>query len=232
MTRKIIEKLLGPEWVDFMAPFMESKEFDSILEQLKALKATGETIFPPQAQIFRAFMEVPLSKVRIVILGMDPYPNEGYASGLAFGHLNNMKKTPSMEKIIEAVESDCYSGLDFNIKDFDTELLHWCKQGILLLNSSLTVKEDVPGSHAAIWKPFTTYFVETMNAVKKDVIWNAWGKQAQSFMPAVNVFTNYVNFSEHPSNAAKEKRAWDTKCFSRTNAIITANSLGDKIKWL
>lgn len=227
-----IEKLFGPTWVDFMTPFVNSPEFAKILADLKAAKTAGDVIYPAQKNIFRAFIETPLDHVRVIILGQDPYPGEDLANGLAFAHANNMTKPASMVKIMAAVEKDGYGGLALTeMIEFKPDLMHWAKQGVLLLNSSLTLKAGTPGSHAEIWKPFTTYVVKTLSEVKKAMIWNCWGKEAQSFMTNVDIFQNFVLHQDHPSNAARQNKEWEVVCFSKTNAIIVGNRLGDKIKW-
>lgn len=231
LTRDQIEKFFGPEWVDFFTPFVQSKEFTTLMSALADKKKAGEIIYPAQKDIFRAFKETPLSQLRVVILGMDPYASEGYANGLAFAHLKNMKPARSMEMIIDAIEVDVYNGLKFDKKHFNTELTQWTEQGILLLNSSLTVQKDNPGSHNAIWEPFMEYFCKTLTTVKKSIINLAWGKQAQSYMKHIDIFTNFVNYSEHPAAAARKGEPWNTKAFSWTNAVIIGNKLGEPIKW-
>jgi uracil-DNA glycosylase len=97
------------------------------------------------------------------------------------------------------------------------------------------VKADSPGSHSEIWAPFTEHVCKTLTKVKKNLIWLAWGKQAQSFMTHVDIFSNFVLMSDHPSKAAKEKQEWKTNDFSMVNTILTANKTSiensELIKW-
>lgn len=231
MQRQVAAKHFGEEWVDFMSGFTSTETFSNILATLKKEKGEGTVIFPEPANVFRAFRETPLSKVRVVILGQDPYPREGYANGLAFAHAPQLKIAASLEKIIDAIEVDCYDGLNFDKPKFDTTLSHWTKQGVLLLNTALTVKQDVIGSHTELWKPFTEYVCATLSKVSKAMIWLAWGNEAQSFIKEINPFENFIFNFQHPSAAARAKEPWKCNHFSLTNAVITKNNLGDKITW-
>lgn len=231
MNKETIIKYFGEEWVDFMIPFVSSEIFSNIMATLKKEKAEGTVIYPEPGKVFRCFKELPLSKVRVIIIGQDPYPKEGYATGLAFGHAKNLKTAASLEKIIDSVEKDAYGGLNFNKPSFDTTLESWAKQGVLLLNTALTVKDSTPGSHAELWKPFIEHFVKTMNLIAKDIIWLSWGSPAQNFTKDVNPFTNFLFSHSHPAKAAIQKEDWDCKHFSLTNACIVKNGLGEKIVW-
>lgn len=241
LTRSLIEKHFGASWVDFMSEFAESEQMDTILNTLKAQKASGVTILPDTSIVFRAFRETPLDQVRVVIVGQDPYPRLGYPNGLAFGHgleakLNNVivptPLAPSLAKIIDAVEVDCYSGLMLEKASFDTTLESWSKQGVLLLNAALTVVENTPASHAELWRDFTTFVLEKLFRVKRSVIALGWGTNAADALKVVNPFFHFMPTTcEHPSAAAKAGRPWPCKHFSETNAVIIANRLGDTIKW-
>jgi uracil-DNA glycosylase len=241
MTREKIEQYFGPEWLDFMAPFMTSKDYwDPINSHLVELTKQKIKFAPGIGQIFRCFKEVPLSKVRVVILGQDPYTAEGYANGLAFAHPKSKKVAPSLAKIIDGIAQDAY-GKAIPLPQaehdvFDCELSTWPAQGILLLNTALTVLEgkatEVAGSHEDLWRPFTTYVVKELALVRRDLIWLPWGQKAQAFTKDISFVTHFTRNAEHPSNAAREKRDWKHgNSFSFTNAVITGNGLGDKIKW-
>lgn len=235
MNRNQIADFFGHEWVDFMAPFVDSPEMDKILVELsRQRKEEGKSIFPSKgAEVFRCFKETPLSQVRVVLLGQDPYFKAGYANGIAFGMADTTMRTPpSLEKIINAVEKDAYGGLNFDKPNFDKTLVSWCKQGVLMLNSALTAVENKGGEHLQLWQPFAEYVIKTMQQVKKQIIYLAWGAEARDNMKSVNTFFDYMPPSvNHPSWAAREQVEWDIKHFSLTNAIITANKLGEPIDW-
>lgn len=246
MTREKIESYFGPEWVDFMVGFMQSEEWTKIEDELKRLTKEKIPFTPGVSSMFRCFKELPLSKVKVVLIGQDPYPTSGgspvskpYANGLAFSHAKDLKIAPSLQMIIDAVEADCYNGLNFDKPGFNTELTQWVEQGVLLLNTALTVPlpvgeqkvSDVAGKHADLWKPFTEYVLKQFGAITRDKIFLAWGAKAQEFTKSISVFNHFVFMHEHPAAAAREKRAWVCKHFSTTNACIIANKLGDTIKW-
>jgi uracil-DNA glycosylase len=232
MNRTQIEKHFGESWVDFMSPFVETPEFDAILTKLKEEKAAGKVVFPEPALVFRAFRETPLPTVKVIIMGQDPYPKAGYSTGLAFGIPKDINPIPpSLLKIVDAVEVDVYSGMNLEKPAFDVTLESWAKQGVLLLNSALTVCEKEPGTHQELWKPFMKFVMDRVNVVCKDVIVLTWGTAAADICTDVNIFTNYnPPKCEHPSAAAHGKRAWPCKHFSTANAILTA-SKREKIKW-
>lgn len=232
MKREKIAETFGEEWVDFMAPFVQSDKFPAILKQLREEKADGKVIFPEATNVFAAFRSVPLSKVRIVVLGQDPYPLAGYANGLAFSHVMTKKVSPSLEAVIDAIEVDCHDGLKFDKEQFDTTLQHWVDQGILLLNTAFTVREKEANSHADLWHDFTEYVAKTLSDVTRNKIFLAWGKSASKFIEHIHFVKHYTFATDHPSNAKRERRPWDCKHFSLVNTVITANELGEKIKWM
>lgn len=231
MQRDTLIKQVGESWADLLAPFAATDTFDGIFAQLKKEKAEGAAIYPAGPNVFRAFRETPLDKVRVILLGMDPYPKEDYANGLAFGHASNLKKAASLEKIIDAVEVDAYAGLNFEKNNFDTTMETWAKQGILMLNTALTVKDSTPGSHTELWNEFTKEVITKLAMISRNLIWLAWGSQAQVVTKDINPFEHFLFTAEHPSKAAKEKKPWSCNHFSIVNSCITINKLGDKIIW-
>lgn len=237
MNRKDIETHFGSEWVDFMAPFVESSEMNTILAELRKQTQEGKVIAPAGLGVFRAFRETPLSQVRVIIVGQDPYSIRGYATGIPFGVDNAELNTPqSLVKIIDAVEVDAYGGLNFNKPDFDRSLVSWCKQGVLMLNAALTVPEgppvDMAGQHLALWKPFVSYVISKIQVIKRTSIFIAWGSDARDILSNVDTFMNIMPANcVHPSYAARQKAPWECRHFSIINSIIIANKLGDPIKW-
>lgn len=238
MNRDLIAKHFGPTWVDFMAPFVDSADFDNILAELKRIKTADPNnpvaVFPEPANVFRCFRETPLDQMRVIIVGQEPYIKAGYNTGLAFGIPKDAPKLPpSFQKIVDAVEVDCYSGLNLDKANFDVTLESWAKQGVLLLNSALTVEQDKGGSHIELWKPFVKFFFDRLNVVCKDIIICPWGSIAGDL--AVDAVMFYQHFLqpkfEHPSAAAQRKEPWKCNHFSAVNAIITAHRKGELIKW-
>jgi uracil-DNA glycosylase len=219
-----------------LIPYMSSDKMDTILNILKAEKAEGRNILPEQKLIFRAFRETPLRDVRVIILGQDVYPSPEHACGLAFSIPPNVKIPASLTQIFQAIEEDVYAGLDLKADPATRtgDLTYLCKQGVLLLNAAFTVEQGQSGIHLDLWKPFIHYVIAALQFVKRNLIWLAWGGKAEDIINTeVSIFqhNHFVLKEEHPVAASRDKRKWKTDHFSRTNAIIIANKLGEPIKW-
>lgn len=237
MDHEKLIRVVGQEWSKLLKPFMVKEHgatecpYDAIVNYLKAEQVAGNIYYPEGQHVLRCFKETPLENVRVVILGQDPYPRAGYANGLAFG-TDNKDMPPSLKFIFEGIEKDVYSGLDFNIEIKDKTLAAWARQGVLLLNTALTVKADTPGSHTDIWMPFTEYLIKAIPEIKKQIIWIGLGAPARKALEKINPFTQFVFLAEHPSFANKEKRAWKhNNVFTKTNLAIKMNQLGEQIEW-
>lgn len=206
------KKQLG-DWYSEFKPFWESPGMNEIIQQITQ-EYKNYKIYPEPQNIFKAFELCPFKSLKAVILGMDPY-NDGQALGLAFG-VNSLKINPSLRKIHEAIERECYNGL---LVEFDYTLEYLAKQGVLLLNTALTVREKQPGSHMKIWEPFTQGLLALISC-KKDLIWFLWGKHAQKMRDFIYGEPE-IYFAEHPSYAARLGRPWETNGqFYKTNHII------------
>lgn len=234
MTREQAEKLFET-WTDLLWPFVSSPEMDKILAELKKQKAEGISILPEQPLIFRCFKETPLDTLRFVVIGQDPYPSKGVPNGLAFSTNPGIETPKSLEIIYKAIAKDAGP----SEQPRDNDLTYLCKQGGLLLNTALTVVEKKPNSHSDIWRPFTTFLVKRLSECTRGIIWFAWGKDAQIVAKDVDIFAggHFVCAEEHPvaalyrgKNSGTEP-VWEATCFSKANAIITANRLGEHIKW-
>lgn len=243
MKAEVIQKAFD-SYADLVYPFASTEKMDRILETLRADQTSGRLVFPQGLAAFKAFQATPLNKVRIVLIGMDPYPRPEFATGLAFSCPPETKTLPpSLEVIFKKIESGSYNGLNLNtgssVSNPNPDLTRWADQGILLLNSALTVGTDPSdnlvksGVHVELWKPFTTYFIKALNEVKRNLIFIAWGEHAKEVVREVDIFTNshFVITSEHPVNAKRHNREWETDTFDRVNAIIKASNLGEPIVW-
>jgi len=235
LSRDKIAAQVG-DYTDLLIPYMASEKMDTILNILKDEKKEGKIILPEQKNIFRAFKETPLRDVRVIILGQDVYPSPEHACGLAFSVPAGIKLPASLTQIFQAIEADVYAGLDLKGDPVNRtgDLTYLCKQGVLLINAALTVEQGQSGIHLELWKPFIHYFVASLQFVKRGLIWLAWGAKAEMIINTeVNIFqhNHFVLKEEHPVAASREKRVWKTDHFSRTNAIITANRLGEPIRW-
>jgi uracil-DNA glycosylase len=264
MKYEVLVKQVGQQWADFLKPFMCPDEngkcpYDEIGGYLKTQYEGGKKIYPTEKHdIFRAFRETPMEKLRVVILGTEPYNRPGHANGLAFGSLQQEYKDlpKSLMAIYEAIEQDVYNGFDQTrpqrtgtpgrpVINNETFIDDWPTQGVLMLNCALTTEEKQDEAHVAIWKPFTDFVLSNLWRIKRDIVFLAWGNTAidavrykgspenDSTQPTggVNIFQAFVLTTEHPTDAIKQKRPWKTDHFSRTNVIINANSLGEQIRW-
>ena len=152
-------------------------------------------VFPPPKQVFRAFDLCPFDKVRVVIVGQDPYHSRGQANGLSFAVDESVRIPPSLQNIFKEIKADL--GID-PIQSGD--LTRWAKQGVLMLNAVLTVRAATPASHKGKgWEQFTDAVIHKLNKEKKDVVYMLWGKYAQEKGETIDVFDNLVLTSGHPS---------------------------------
>jgi len=236
LSRALVEQHVGAEWTDLLLPFMASEHMDKILTKIREDKTAGKKVIPAVGNVFRAFRETPLSQVRVVIIGQDVYPKETYSTGIAFGVPESIAPPESLRQIIKAIENDAYAGLNLEPgpNGFDRTLVSWTKQGVLMFNCALTTIEGASGEHQETWRPFAEYVVAALSETKRRLIWLAWGAPAKQITKDINQYLqdHYLLTAEHPSFAGREKRQWTVDHFTRTNAIIIANKLGEPIKWL
>lgn len=226
---KLIEKLKPSGWANKLKGFVQSSDFDKILEVLYKLKEEGKRFTPPLKQVFRAFEECPHDKLKVIIIGQDPYPHLGVADGLAFSCGNTNKIQPSLKNIFDAIESTVYQ--EFPTHQ-DPDLKRWANQGVLLLNSALTCQIDKVGSHYAIWKDFIAYTMDILNYTDTGLTFVLMGKQAQELEGLIGDH-HYIIKVSHPASAAYTKTVWDCgNMFNEINKIINGqNGPEFKINW-
>lgn len=158
--------------------------------------------------------------------------NEPNACGLAFSVDRDSNFPPSLEMIYTGIENDVHDGLNLNsFPRTSGDLSYLSKQGVLLLNSALTVQENKSKSHLELWQPFMNYLIEALQSVRKELIFLLWGSEAKKFDKLINPITHFVLTADHPASAAYKGSIWRTNNFSRTNSIININNLGDIIRW-
>lgn len=152
-------------------------------------RKTLPTIYPPKHQVFRAFEVTPPDKVKVVILGQDPYPTHGYANGLAFAINPDMfhEVPPSLLYIFQSLDRD-YGPF----WKTDTSLLSWAQQGVLLLNTALTVEHGKAGSHSLLWREFTEYVISFISNKKSNIVFMLWGSDACSFEAFIKNKDNHL----------------------------------------
>lgn len=172
-------------------------------------------VYPPQEQIFSAFDKTPLDQVRVVILGQDPYHEAGQANGLAFSVNPGTKMPPSLRNIFKELKDDLGGELRTN-----TDLSDWAEQGVLLLNTSLTVIESQANSMAKLWEPFTDSAIRLLNEQERPIVFVLWGNNARKKKSTIDVSRHYVIESAHPSPLSANRGFFGSKPFSKTNQIL------------
>lgn len=187
-----------------------------------------KNIFPKKKEVFKSFFLTSFKKLKVVILGQDPYHNKNQADGLAFSVPQGSKIPPSLRNILKELSFDLKKV--FFTKN-NGSLDHWAKQGVLLLNTILTVEENKPSSHKGIgWEKFTDLVISIISKYKKEVIFLLWGAYAQKKISRINLRKHYVLCASHPSPFSANKGFFGCKHFSKTNKILV--SIGEKpIDW-
>lgn len=175
----------------------------------------GCNVYPPQEQIFSAFDKTPLDQVRVVILGQDPYHEANQANGLAFSVNSGTKTPPSLRNIFKELKDDLGEDLRTN-----TDLSDWAEQGVLLLNTSLTVIEGQANSMARLWEPFTDAIIQLLNKQEHPIVFVLWGNNARKKKSIIDVSRHYVIESAHPSPLSANRGFFGSKPFSKTNQIL------------
>ncbi|HBF28958.1 uracil-DNA glycosylase [Rhizobium sp.] len=206
---------------EFEQPHMQSlKQF--LLEE----KQAGKHIFPKGAEYFRALDLTPIGQVRVVILGQDPYHGAGQAHGLCFSVQPGVRIPPSLLNIYKEMESDL--GIARANHGF---LEHWARQGVLLLNSVLTVEEGRAGSHQGKgWERFTDRIIHAVAEEREHVVFILWGAYAQKKAAFVDPKRHLVLKSVHPSPLSAHNGFFGSKPFSKTNAYLQSHGL-EPIDW-
>lgn len=179
------------------------------------------TCYPPQQQIFEAFNKTTLDKVKVVIIGQDPYHGIGQANGLSFSVNNAIPNPPSLKNIFKEIETDF--GNSYNTENGNLE--KWANQGVLLLNAVLTVRAGAAGSHQNKgWEKFTDAVIDILAKEKQDLVFLLWGGYAKRKGRKIDTFRHLVLTSGHPSPLSANRGYWfGNKHFSQTNTYLVAH---------
>lgn len=184
-----------------------------------------EIVFPPKGNILRALELTDYDSVKVVILGQDPYHGVGEANGLSFSVNNGIKLPPSLKNIYKELYDD------LGIKRDSGDLSDWAREGVLLLNSVLTVKKDTPLSHSKIgWQIFTDAIIEKINQKNEPVVFILWGSYARSKKNLITNKKHLIIESSHPSPFSANTGFFQSRPFSRTNDFLRKNNIKE-IKW-
>jgi len=225
LDKEKLISLFGLEWYEALSEYISGKDFYQLACKISQLRLTKE-IYPSRENIFRCFRETPYNKVKTVLLAMDPY-HDGSADGLAFS--NSMSKTisPSLRNILKEIDDEYPENKELitHGKLDPQDLSRLAKQGVLLLNSSLTVEKGKAGSHLELWKPFTIKILQTLNT-KNDIIWLFLGKESQIYAKFATNITHSVLKVSHPAAELYKPNAgfFGSNCFRECNNQLLARN--------
>ena len=207
---------LEPEWKEELKDFFERAEFAK-LRALVREEYENKKVFPKHEDVFRAFELTPFSKVRVVILGQDPYHNDGQAHGLSFSVPTGVALPPSLKNIYKEIESDLGIKKDFTNGNLES----WAEQGVFLLNAMLSVVAHTPASHQKIgWEAFTDYVIKTISDKQEHVVFMLWGNFARSKKGLIDTNKHLVLESPHPSPFSAYTGFFGCKHFSQCNTYL------------
>jgi len=208
-------------WKKELAPEFEQPYFTEIVRFLKKEKQEGKVIYPPGPLIFNAFNSTPFDRVRVVIIGQDPYHNPGQAHGLSFSVPRGVPPPPSLVNIFKEIHDDL--GLPVPAHG---NLEHWAAQGVLLLNAALTVEAHQPMSHSrAGWHHFTDSVIRHISAHREHVVFMLWGRFAQGKSELIDPSKHLLLKAPHPSPLSAHAGFFGCRHFSKTNAWLEAHHI-------
>ena len=216
-----MEVKIEASWKEVLSNVFKSSYFLQTAAHIKTELATGAKIFPAGNNIFNAFNQTTFEHVKVVLLGQDPYHGSGQAMGLSFSVPKGVKPPPSLVNIFKELKSDIGLPIPTN-----GDLTPWAKQGVLLLNAVLTVREDEPASHAKIgWMHFTDAVIKKISDEKKGIVFLLWGKFAEQKQILIDETKHFVLKAAHPSPFSADKGFFGCKHFSKTNELLAKQGL-------
>ena len=211
-------------WTEILAPIKNSEYFLNLWIKVNQEYENGKC-FPPKEQIFRALELTEFEDVQVIILGQDPYHNENQANGLCFSVSDKVKTPPSLQNMYKELK------IDLNIEKNSNELEDWAKQGVLLLNSTLTVKAHEPNSHKNLgWDIFTDFIIKEISDKKESVVFVLWGAFAQKKVPLIDETKHFIIQSPHPSPYSAHTGFFGSKPFSKINNYLKSKNRKE-INW-
>lgn len=211
-------------WKNFFNELLKDQEFVQLLDKVEQLYLIS-TVYPRKEEIFKCFNYFNIEDTKVVIIGQDPYYNVNQANGLAFSVNSGVKTPKSLVNIFKELQSD------LNIKRTDADLTDWAKQGVLLLNSSLTVEDGIPNSHHYLnWSKYTDMIIKYLSQHVKHVVYILWGNNAIEKQSLIDKSNNCVITSSHPSPLSAHVSFFNSKPFSKTNDYLTKYNR-TPIKW-
>ena len=214
-------------WKTVLKDEFTKSYFEQIVHFLKMEKMAGKTIFPPGPLIFNAFEQTPFDKVKVVLLGQDPYHGAGQAHGLCFSVQDGVAPPPSLINIFKEIQAD----IGITMPSKKGNLTHWAQQGVLLLNAALTVRADEPFSHSKIgWAVFTDAVIQKVSELKTGIVFLLWGKFAQEKQTLIDETKHHALKAAHPSPFSADKGFFNCRHFSKTNSLLQQQGK-DPVDW-
>ena len=213
-------------WKEILHGEFDKPYFQHIPLHLKTEKSQGKTIYPPGGFIFNAFNITPFDKIKVVIIGQDPYHGPGQAHGLCFSVQNGVPPPPSLINIFKELKEDIGMAIPNH-----GNLTKWAEQGVFLLNASLTVRAGEPMSHSKIgWAQFTDTVIKTISDQKEHVVFLLWGKFAQDKKMLIDETKHLILRAAHPSPLSAHNGFFGCKHFSKANEYLTNKGI-DPVDW-
>jgi uracil-DNA glycosylase len=211
-------------WTEILAPIKNTAHYENLWIKVTEEYQDG-ICFPPKNEIFRALELTSFEKVKVVIIGQDPYHNHDQANGLCFSVSEKVKAPPSLKNIFKELKDDL--GIERTKQDLDD----WAEQGVLLLNSTLTVKEHSPNSHKDLgWKLFTDFIIKEISDKRENVVFILWGAFAQKKEELINSSQHFILKSAHPSPFSVYRGFYGSKPFSGVNEFLQSKGI-ETISW-
>lgn len=226
--QKLYEKLKASGWGDPLKTFILSSDFEKILNVLLAESSAGFKFTPVLKQLFTAFEECPFDKVKVIMIGQDPYPYAQVADGMCFSCSNDMKPAASLKFIQQEI---CQTVYNDPKKELSPDLRYLANQGVLLLNTALTTQVDNVGSHMMLWRPFISFLLDTLAFKKQGLLYVFMGAKAKEWNKSVPN-KNFKFFTSHPASAAHQQLPrWDSgDLFNHINKVLQENH-NTQIQW-
>ncbi len=222
-----MEVRIENSWKKALQAEFNSRWFETLTEKVKD-EYRKYTVYPRGGDIFNAYDTTPLDKVKVVILGQDPYHGPGQAHGLSFSVKKGIRQPPSLQNIFKELHDD----LGVPVPDkFNGELTRWAKNGVFLLNAILTVRANSPASHREIgWQQFTDATIRAISDQRQHVVFILWGSFARKKKGLIDTSKHLIIESPHPSPFSARNGFFGSKPFSRTNEYLIANNI-EPVKW-
>ncbi len=207
-----------PAWQEVLGPVKHADFFQQLMARIDAERAAGKAIYPPASEVFNALTLTPLDDVKVVILGQDPYHGPGQAHGLCFSVQPGVKTPPSLVNIYKELAQDIEG---FHVPEHGN-LTAWAEQGVLLLNTVLTVEQGKAHSHAKWgWETFTDAVIKSVNDTQHGVVFLLWGSHAQKKGQSIDTQKHYVLSAPHPSPLSAHRGFLGCRHFSQTNTLLS-----------